>query len=181
MQGKIAGAEWKTLSPEEKAKYEKMAAVDKERYQNEMKDYTPPSGTAAAVSGKSGNNSKKPAAAKKKKDPNAPKKALTAFMYFSTEVRPKIKKENPTMSFGDLGKKIGELYRALSADEKKRFEDMAKTDKERYKKAQGDFEKSSTIKKAEDDGVDDSDDDDDDSDVASDKNDDSDSDDDDDE
>ena len=125
-----------------------MAAADKQRYQTEMKDYTPPAGS----------ESKKSSAIKKEqKDPNAPKKAMTAFFYFSTEMRPKIKKDNPDMSFGDLGKKIGELYRALSADEKKRYEDMAKKDKERYKKAQIEFDKR---KKTEDDGVDDSDDDD---------------------
>ena len=35
-----------------------------------------------------------------KKDPNAPKKALSAFMIFSQENRSKIKEANPDASFG---------------------------------------------------------------------------------
>ena len=41
-------------------------------------------------------------ATKKKKDPNAPKNALSAFMYFSKAKRPEIKEENPEASFGEL-------------------------------------------------------------------------------
>lgn len=44
----------------------------------------------------------KKAPAKKKKDPNAPKRGLSSFMYFSNEVRAKLKAENPTATFGDL-------------------------------------------------------------------------------
>jgi hypothetical protein len=149
-QGKIAGSEWKQLSSEERAKYEKMAAADKTRYQNEMKDYVPPKGESKA---------------KPKKDPNAPKKPLTSFMLFSNEFRSQIKKENPGISFGELGKKIGELFRALPSDKKQKYEDMAKQEKERYKKALMEYESGS--KKAtrdDDDGVDDEDEEDDDDD-----------------
>jgi len=45
---------------------------------------------------------KKKASTKKKKDPNAPKNALSAFMYFSKAKRPEIKEENPEASFGEL-------------------------------------------------------------------------------
>ena len=45
---------------------------------------------------------KKKASTKKKKDPNAPKGALSAFMYFSKAKRPEIKEENPEASFGEL-------------------------------------------------------------------------------
>jgi HMG (high mobility group) box len=100
-QAKIGGAEWKEMSADDKTKYEKMAAADKERYQREMKDYTPP-----ADSG--GGTGKKGAAAKKKKDPNAPKKPMNSFTYFSAEMRQKIKEDQPNISFGEMGKKIGD-------------------------------------------------------------------------
>ena len=45
---------------------------------------------------------KKKATKKKKKDPNAPKNALSAFMYFSKAKRPEIKEDNPEASFGEL-------------------------------------------------------------------------------
>ncbi|EEC49781.1 predicted protein, partial [Phaeodactylum tricornutum CCAP 1055/1] len=67
------------------------------------------------------------------KDPNAPKKAMTSFFYFLNEMRPKIKQENPDMSFGELGKKAGELFRALSTNQKEKYEKMAKSDKLRFK------------------------------------------------
>jgi HMG (high mobility group) box len=123
-----------------------MAAADKTRYQNEMKDYVPPKG-----------ETKK--ATKPKKDPNAPKKPLTSFMLFSNEVRSQIKKENPDMTFGELGKKIGELFRALSNEKKQKYEDMAKREKERYKKALMEYESGNKKAARDDDGVDDEDDD----------------------
>jgi HMG (high mobility group) box len=154
-QGKIAGAEWKKLSSEDRVKYEKMAATDKARYESEMKDYVPPKGSKDDTKN---NKTKKP---KAKKDPNAPKKPLTSFMLFSNEVRSRIQKQNPSMTFGELGKKIGELFRGLSSAEKLKYEDMSKKEKERYKKQMQEFENK---QKANDDGVDEDDDDDDDDD-----------------
>jgi HMG (high mobility group) box len=143
------------LSSEDRVKYEKMAATDKARYESEMKDYVPPKGSKQDVKN---NKIKKP---KAKKDPNAPKKPLTSFMLFSNEVRSRIQKENPSMTFGELGKKIGELFRGLSSSEKQKYEDMSKKEKERYKKQMQDFENK---QKAKDDGVDDEDEEDDDDD-----------------
>ena len=37
-----------------------------------------------------------------------------------------MREENPQSGFGDLSKIIGEKWRALSADEKKEYEDKAK-------------------------------------------------------
>jgi hypothetical protein len=39
---------------------------------------------------------------RKKKDPNAPKKALSAFMYFSNANRDKVKTANPGIPFGQV-------------------------------------------------------------------------------
>jgi structure-specific recognition protein 1 len=39
---------------------------------------------------------------KAKKDPNAPKRGLSAYMFFSTENRPQAKEENPDATFGEL-------------------------------------------------------------------------------
>ena len=144
--GKIAGSEWKSMAAEAKAKYDKLAAADKERYAKEMKNYTPPAGSDDKKNAKG--------KTKAKKDPNAPKKAMSAFMYFSNKMRPKIKAENPAFSFGDLGKRIGELYRALTPSEKEPYEKMAAGDKKRFEKAKAAYE---SIKKGEDDGVDDAD------------------------
>ena len=63
---------------------------------------------------------------KAKKDPNAPKRGKSSFMFYSTEMRAKIKEENPDLSFGDLGRKIGEMFKALSPEEKAKCEGAAK-------------------------------------------------------
>lgn len=102
--GKLAGAEWKALSAEDKKKYEAMADADKERYQKAMKNYSHPEDSDSS-----------PAKSKKgkqrtKKDPNAPKKASTSFLVYSNEMRPKVKAEHPDASFGELGKMIGGEY-----------------------------------------------------------------------
>ena len=70
-----------------------MAEKDKVRYQNEMKDYTPPKGTGSKLSKKN---------SKGKKDPNAPKRPMTAFMLYSNATRAKVKADNPGISFGDV-------------------------------------------------------------------------------
>ena len=57
--------------------------------------------------------------AKKEKDPNAPKRALSAFMYYSQANRPLVKKENPDAGFGEIGKILGEQWKALDASSKK--------------------------------------------------------------
>jgi structure-specific recognition protein 1 len=119
---KTLGERWKAVSPEEKERFEKLAAEDKKRHTREMASYTPPKGSPAG-------KKKKP-----KKDPNAPKSALTTFLIFSKEMRPKIKAENPDIQFSDMGRKLGELFRALTSEEKEKYEKLAQEDKVRYEK-----------------------------------------------
>merc|ERR550539_634275 len=62
---------------------------------------------------------------KKIKLPGQPKKPMGAYFLWMNENRNKIKGENPGMSIGELGKKFGELWKALedkSAEDKKRYE-----------------------------------------------------------
>ena len=42
-------------------------------------------------------------------------------MLFSKEMRPKVKEDHPDLTFGGIGKKLGELWRELDADEKERY------------------------------------------------------------
>ncbi|EIW68534.1 hypothetical protein TREMEDRAFT_32029 [Tremella mesenterica DSM 1558] len=73
-------------------------------------------------------------APKEKKDPNAPKRGLSAYMFFVQDYRPKIKNDHPDVSFGETGKLLGEKWKAMSAAEKKPFEDLAAKDKLRAEK-----------------------------------------------
>ncbi|KAH3682519.1 hypothetical protein WICPIJ_006510 [Wickerhamomyces pijperi] len=69
---------------------------------------------------------------RKKKDPNAPKRSLSAYMFFANENRDLVREENPGISFGGVGKLLGEKWKALTADEKKPYEEKAEADKKRY-------------------------------------------------
>ena len=75
----------------------------------------------------------------RKKDPNAPKRAMPPHFYYSREVRQKVKEESPHLSFGQLGKRIAEMYRELSVDEKKKYEELTKKDRERYHKEMAEY------------------------------------------
>ncbi|EEC48129.1 predicted protein, partial [Phaeodactylum tricornutum CCAP 1055/1] len=66
------------------------------------------------------------------KDPAAPKRASGAYVFFTNEMRPKVLQEFPGIKFVDLGKVLGERWRALTPEEKKRFEEVATEDKIRF-------------------------------------------------
>jgi hypothetical protein len=72
------------------------------------------------------------AKAKKVKDPNAPKKGMSAFMLFSNDQRNKIKADNPELSFGEIGRKVGEAWKALSDKQKQVYVKKSEEDKKRY-------------------------------------------------
>ncbi|KAJ8280146.1 hypothetical protein GJAV_G00051040 [Gymnothorax javanicus] len=110
---------WKTMSAKEKAKFNEMANQDKARYEREMKNYVPPKG-----------EKKK----KRIKDPNAPKRPPSAFFVFCGEFRPKVRAENPSLSIGEIAKKLGEKWNATSAEDKLPYEKKASKLKEKYDK-----------------------------------------------
>jgi len=69
---------------------------------------------------------------KKTKDPNAPKRPLSAFMYFCQDKRSDIQAQNPNAKFADLGKIMGAQWKELSPADKKPYEKKNQADKERY-------------------------------------------------
>ncbi|KAK1769481.1 Non-histone chromosomal protein 6 [Phialemonium atrogriseum] len=99
----------------------------------------------AASKGKTGKVEKRRA----KKDPNAPKRGLSAYMFFANEQRDNVREENPGVSFGQVGKILGERWKALSEKQRAPYEAKAATDKKRYEdekqayNADGDEEESS--------------------------------------
>jgi hypothetical protein len=56
---------------------------------------------------------KKAAGTKKKKDPNAPKRGMSAYMFYMNGNRATIREENPDATFGDIGKIAGAQWRKL--------------------------------------------------------------------
>ena len=75
---KRIGELWKQLS--DKSTYEEQAKEDQVRYAKEMEDYVPAEG-----------DEKKTRRTKEKKDPNAPKGAKSAYLFFQERRRAEIK------------------------------------------------------------------------------------------
>ncbi|KAK3180341.1 Non-histone chromosomal protein 6 [Lecanicillium sp. MT-2017a] len=67
-----------------------------------------------------------------KKDPNAPKRGLSAYMFFANEQRENVREENPDATFGEVGKRLGERWKALSDKQRAPYEAKAAADKKRY-------------------------------------------------
>ncbi|ODV81707.1 Non-histone chromosomal protein 6 [Suhomyces tanzawaensis NRRL Y-17324] len=78
---------------------------------------------------------------RKKKDPDAPKRSLSAYMFFANETRDIVRAENPGVSFGQVGKLLGERWKKLTADEKVPYETKADADKKRYEKEKAEYVK----------------------------------------
>merc|ERR1712057_155282 len=66
---------------------------------------------------------------KKAKDPNRPKRAMVAFMYFSIEQRPVMQRQNPTLKIADISKMLGAQWRSMSATQKAPYDKKAAADK----------------------------------------------------
>ena len=72
------------------------------------------------------------------KDPNRPKRAKTAFMFYCQKHRPvlieKQKKKNKKIEIGKIAKILGENWKKIKDKEKSEFIALATADKERYDK-----------------------------------------------
>jgi len=83
---------------------------------------------------------KTPRGGARKKDPKAPKRALSAYMFFSQDWRERIKAENPDASFGEVGKLLGAKWKELDEEEKKPYIEQAARDKTRAEQEKSEYE-----------------------------------------
>ncbi|KHJ75556.1 HMG box, partial [Oesophagostomum dentatum] len=67
-----------------------------------------------------------------KKDPNAPKRALSAFFFFSQDRRPEVQQMHPEWKVGQVAQELGRMWKNVSMEEKDMYERKALADKERY-------------------------------------------------
>jgi hypothetical protein len=133
---KLLATWWNELKADEDRrdeleKYNKMAADDKVRHDQETQEYSPPSdGEQAVVAKKS--------SGKKKSDPNAPKGKKSAYIFFCSDNRDAAKTEIGTEGKAtDVTKLLASWWNDLKADEDRRdelekYNKMAADDKIRY-------------------------------------------------
>jgi len=121
---------YKNLTPEEKQTWVARAEQDKARYDAQIAVYVSPPGHDAhgnLIDVAHGKRQKRSV-----KDPDAPKRARGSFVFFTFEMRPQVMSEFPGVKFVEMGTILGERWRALTPEQKKRYEDMAAEDKVRF-------------------------------------------------
>ncbi|WP_385625080.1 hypothetical protein PXH67_40500 (plasmid) [Streptomyces sp. P8-A8] len=67
----------------------------------------------------------------RKKDPRAPKRALSAYMFYSEDHRGRVKQANPDASFSEIGRTLASEWRSLSDADRRPYEERAARDKAR--------------------------------------------------
>jgi len=147
---------WKESSKEIRQKYTTMAELEKTRYQEELAKHNEEKKALEMYYEKKKQNTamefydahttaqaalEKVEAGKKKgkkikKDPDAPKRPISSYMYFTMEKREEAKKKNPDVPVTEISKILGEMWN-ISKGKKgkngtKKYEDLASTDKDRY-------------------------------------------------
>jgi len=88
---------------------------------------------------------------KKGKDPNAPKRGLSAYMFFANDNRDKVREDNPGIKFGEVGKMLGEKWKELTTKDKEPYDKKAKEDKERYEREKAEYANKGAAEEDEDD------------------------------
>ena len=133
--GRLAGVAWKELSEKERVEWVGKSTAAKAAFEAEHgpverapKAKAKAAKETKAAKGKGGKAAKAAKAAKA----DGPKRGISAYMAFATEMRPSIKAANPSASFGELGKLMGAAWAAMDAGAKKKYEDIAAKDKVRY-------------------------------------------------
>merc|ERR1719217_587175 len=121
--GKKAGEIWGKMTDAQKKPYEDKAAKAKEQYEKDMASYEPDESQFITKKG-----------TKAAKDPNAPKKAATAYFIWLNENRAKIIAENKLDSskVAEVAKKAGEIWGKMTDAQKAPFAAKADKDKARY-------------------------------------------------
>ena len=111
------------------SKYTKMSKVDKGRYDEAMKEYTPLSDEEIGAL-------KKPRKKRtsSKKDPSKPKRGKSAYLFFCADERPRVKEDHPEMSPKEITTELGRRWQEIKNDEEaiSEYVELAQDDKERY-------------------------------------------------
>jgi len=116
--------DWKELTDDEKTPYQKIADDDKKRYEKEKKNYKAPESSSddsdsdSSSDGKKKKRGKKPAKKKAKKDPNAPKRASNAYMFFVNDKRKATAEANPNMKGKEVVSYLAGKWKEMSDSEK---------------------------------------------------------------
>jgi hypothetical protein len=115
---KLSGQKWKALPVDVRNYWDDVAAKDKVRYMSEKASYTGPWQVPSK---------------RAKKDPSAPKRSMSAFLFFSQGRRSQIKAKNPELKNTEISKMLGDLWRNCPDDDRRPYVEKEKIEREKYK------------------------------------------------
>jgi hypothetical protein len=69
-----------------------------------------------------------------------PKAVCNAYMIFCKSRRNELKYDNPDLPFGKIGAKLGEMWRNMTSEAKRPYDDRAAVDRERYRREMIDYQ-----------------------------------------
>merc|ERR1719188_1833758 len=121
---------WKEISESEKAKYEETAKTKRESYNKLFNAYKQT--TNYAIHQKALKEHKVTSVKKTKfrKDENAPKKPLSAYFLWMADNREGL--VNQGLAHKEILKKLGEMWKTVTDEQKKPYQDKAATAKKTY-------------------------------------------------
>lgn len=143
---KVIGQRWKEVTPEGRVKYDKKAAADKERYDEEMKEYVRPSDEVLMEQKinqkKRRKSSGEPKKTRAKKPEGAPKGAKSAYMFFCAAKRDEVKEAFPDYKMVEVTKELARMWKEdFSAEEdREEYVKQAAEDKERFAQEKAEWE-----------------------------------------
>jgi len=119
------GKRWRNLDPSDKVRFEEMAEADKARFDREKEIFLQDHDSLF--------NEIKKKKKRKKKDPNAPKKARSAYILFVNDHRPNAIASLPADSKPTaIMSKVAEMWRECDEGTKNKYQSMAEKEKEDY-------------------------------------------------
>eukprot|EP01135_Chromosphaera_perkinsii_P006694 Nk52_evm8s559 gene=Nk52_evmTU8s559 len=134
------GALWKNIPDATKGEYAKKAKKLRSKYERDIIAYSQKFPHGAPPPRKL---TKREQAEKlfysKKRDPNAPAPARSAYILWANDLRTNLKMRNPQITFAELQRNIGERWKKTSDTEKKKYQQLADADKDRYEKQQAEY------------------------------------------
>lgn len=116
---------WKELDEDGKTEYVEKSHADKDRYEKELKEFLEEHPEALKY---------QPKKRKRIKEEGEPKRAKTAYIFYTMDQRPKVKEANPEMESKDIMRELGKMWKKLSESKKRKYNDMAHKDSKRYKR-----------------------------------------------
>mmetsp|Transcript_12198 Transcript_12198/g.18386 ORF Transcript_12198/g.18386 Transcript_12198/m.18386 type:complete len:431 (+) Transcript_12198:391-1683(+) len=112
------GEMWRQLTPQERTVWDAAAERDKARYLTEKAAYTGPW---------------KVPSKKKKKHPDAPKRPMSAFLFYSQKLRGELKLKHPNKRNTEISRMLGEMWRNAPADVRAKHVQREAEERSKYK------------------------------------------------